>query len=587
MNRSLRHSWIAVPPWIILGAVFILVPIFLFWTVQSIRKQKEGMTLLMLEKGAALIRSFEAGTRTGMMGMMGMRGGGGFQLQRLLTETAEQPDVVYLLVTDTEGTILAHSDQARVGQTYGKDLDLERISHSEKVEWRLVSALPGSETFEVFRRFAPIRIPGRGLYGKRMMERWPQEPSALKEWEGGRGMVIFLGLDMGPLDEARKRDMRQALITALVLLLIGFAGIVLLFLGQAYRSTRSSLTRIKAFSDKVVESMPIGLLALDPEGHIASLNQAAGHVLRLPGPILGRKAEEAIPPRLFEMIRELGSGKKVTAGELDCPVAGGGVVPLDVIVSTLEGEDGSFLGTILLFRDMTEVQDLRREVETSRRLASLGRLAAGIAHEIRNPLSSIKGFATYFKERYRDVPEDQSTAEIMVKEVDRLNRVITDLLEFARPMTIQKKPASLRALIQHSLNTIRQQALEKGIQIQAGLPADPTEIPMDPDKINQVLLNLYLNALEATAPGGTLSVELAHARDGKGIRIAVKDTGAGIRREDLAHVFDPYFTTRPSGTGLGLAIVHKIMESHRGEVRVESEPGRGTTVILSLPGPDE
>jgi two-component system sensor histidine kinase HydH len=276
----------------------------------------------------------------------------------------------------------------------------------------------------------------------------------------------------------------------------------------------------------------------------------------------------------------------VRAGELDCPVAGGRVVPLDVIVSRLEGEDGSFLGHILLFRDMTEVQDLRREVETSRRLASLGRLAAGIAHEIRNPLSSIKGFATYFKERYRDVPEDRSTADIMVQEVDRLNRVITELLEFARPMSMTKIPSSPHALVQHSLNTIRQQARQKGIEIQTRLPPDPMEIPMDPDKISQVLLNLYLNALEAMEPGGILSVELARAHDGKGIQIAVRDTGAGIGKEDLAHVFDPYFTTRPAGTGLGLAIVHKIVESHGGEIRVESEPGRGTTVTLSLPGAD-
>jgi two-component system sensor histidine kinase HydH len=109
------------------------------------------------------------------------------------------------------------------------------------------------------------------------------------------------------------------------------------------------------------------------------------------------------------------------------------------------------------------------------------------------------------------------------------------------------------------------------------------ETRMDTDRMNQVLLNLYLNALEAMGPGGTLSVDLSRIEDGRGIRIVVKDTGAGIRQEDLDHVFDPYFTTRPSGTGLGLAIVHKIMESHRGEVRVESEPGRGTTVTLILP----
>ena len=116
MNRSFRKSWVAVPPWIILGAIIVLVPIFLFWTIQNIRKQKESMALLLYEKGAALIRSFEAGTRTGMMGMMGMRAGG-FQLQRLLVETAQQPDIVHLLVTDTEGNILAHSDSQEIGHT--------------------------------------------------------------------------------------------------------------------------------------------------------------------------------------------------------------------------------------------------------------------------------------------------------------------------------------------------------------------------------------------------------------------------------------------------------------------------------------
>ncbi|HYQ60394.1 MAG TPA: ATP-binding protein, partial [Desulfatiglandales bacterium] len=269
--------------------------------------------------------------------------------------------------------------------------------------------------------------------------------------------------------------------------------------------------------------------------------------------------------------------------ELDCSFPDGRVIPLDVTLSSLKGEDGTVWGTIILCRDLTEVQSLKREVETSQRLASLGRLAAGVAHEIRNPLSSIKGFATYFKERYRDNPDDQKTSEIMIQEVDRLNRVITQLLEFARPPVIQKKRASLQSLIQHSLKMIERQATAKQIQVLAHLPSDIQEVGVDPDGINQVLLNLYLNAVEAMGQGGTLSVSLSADEGSPWVKIIVSDTGTGIGKEDLEHIFDPYFTTKQTGTGLGLAIVHKIVEAHGGEVRAESEIGRGTTVSVLLP----
>jgi two-component system sensor histidine kinase HydH len=171
----------------------------------------------------------------------------------------------------------------------------------------------------------------------------------------------------------------------------------------------------------------------------------------------------------------------------------------------------------------------------------------------------------------------------MIKEVDRLNRVISQLLEFARPMTVHKRPSPPQDLIRHSLRMVGRQALEKEIHIKADLPAEIQEVLMDPDRINQVLLNLYLNSMEATEKGGELTVGLRPAAGRRGIEISVSDTGTGIRKEDLAHIFDPYFTTRQSGTGLGLAIVHNIMEAHQGDVRVESEQGKGTKVTLYFP----
>jgi two-component system sensor histidine kinase HydH len=210
-------------------------------------------------------------------------------------------------------------------------------------------------------------------------------------------------------------------------------------------------------------------------------------------------------------------------------------------------------------------------------------LAAGVSHEIRNPLSSIKGFATYFKERYYDVPENQQISNLMIQEVDRLNRVVGQLHEFARPITVSKKSISIKAYLKDSLKLIERQASEANISIKTDFDSEIDEILIDPDRINQVLLNLYLNAIDSMNNGGSLIVVLAKNSIKNGIEIKVADTGTGISEGDLSHIFDPYFTTKASGTGLGLAIVHNIMEAHGGEIAIESRLGQGTGVTIFLP----
>ena len=574
----------SIPPWLIVGAVIVLVPIFVFWTLQNISKQKEATTLLLLEKGAALIRSFEAGARTGMMGM----GESGFQLQKLLMETAQQPDIAYLIVTDLRGIVVAHNDPTRIGSTYGRDLDLVHISQSETLEWRIVDEPKGADTFEVFRRFSPRHVYFRGHLGRMMSRPWRGPMINSGEPQTGPERVIFVGLDMGPIEAARKADARHTALMAFILLLIGSAAIVSLFLAQAYRSARSSLSMVKAFSDTVVQNMPVGLLAIDVAGRIASFNQTAEDVLHISIPeALGRTADEIVPQQLLALVDEMNTQKGVIVKEIDWALKDGRAIPLDVSISALEEDQGGFLGYIILFRDLTEVQNLRKEVERNRRLASLGRLAAGVAHEIRNPLSSIKGFATYFGERYKEIPEDKKTAEIMVQEVERLNRVISQLLEFASPVAIIKKPTSLETLIKHSIKMVEGQGRAKNINIGTSFSPGIEDAFVDPDKISQVLLNLYLNAIESMDRGGTLSIGLDWDERSQTARITVTDTGEGIKEEDLAHVFDPYFTTKQSGSGLGLAIVHTIIESHKGEIRVDSEQGKGTRVTVLLPASAE
>ena len=574
-----RKLWVGISPWIIIGAVVILLPIFTFMTQQSLNRQRAYTTKLLVEKSAALIRSFEAGARTGI----GLKWGH-FQLQKLLMETAQQPDIDYLIVTDTHGTILADSDPSLIGEKYGTDLDLRSVSRSKQLQWRQVPNTEGADTFEIYRQFTSARENIQEDQGRIRPD--APLPSQKEERDTlSAGLVIFVGLDMGPIEAAREEDTRNTILIAVIFLLIGISGIISLLLAQGYRSARSSLSRVQAFSDNLVENMPMGLVAMDRESRIIAFNQTAEFVLRkTAGEVIGQMAKDVLPEACRDLLRTLEVEKQIIAKEIDCSLTDGRTIPLEVIATVLEEEDGA-RGVVVLFRDITEIKQLKKEIAQSQRLASLGSLAAGVAHEIRNPLSSIKGFATYFKERYRDNPDDSQTADIMVQEVDRLNRVIGQLLDYARPMTMNRRETAIQTVIQHALRMIESQAREKGVVIQTELQADVVAVLIDPDRIKQVFLNLYLNAIGAMEGGGILSVALLSMTDRR-IRIEVRDTGVGIDPKNLDRIFDPYFTTKSSGTGLGLAIVQKIIEAHRGEIQVASTPGLGTTVSVILPEGD-
>jgi len=171
----------------------------------------------------------------------------------------------------------------------------------------------------------------------------------------------------------------------------------------------------------------------------------------------------------------------------------------------------------------------------------------------------------------------------MIAEVDRLNRVVGQLLEFARPVPVSPKLTSLKDLVEDSVRLIDQKAKKKQITVNTLNSARVDKAVIDPDRINQVLLNLYLNAIESMEPGGELGVELLAGAEEQHIGIKVSDTGCGIPGEQLSRIFDPYFTTKSTGTGLGLAIAHNIMEAMGGKIDISSRPGKGTTITLTLP----
>lgn len=218
-----------------------------------------------------------------------------------------------------------------------------------------------------------------------------------------------------------------------------------------------------------------------------------------------------------------------------------------------------------------EVRRLAEEVRRNEKLAAVGTLAAGVAHEIRNPLSSIKGYACYFTQRFPEGSEDREAAGVMVKEVDRLNRVITDLLGLSKPDKVALKPVRVEYLVDHVMRLVRHEAARKNIAVVKRLAPVLPEALGDIERLSQALLNLCLNALEAMPDGGTLEIAVAGGK--KHLCLMTRDTGMGIAKADISRIFDPYFTTKNAGTGLGLAMVHKIVVAHKGEMDVVSREG--------------
>ena len=398
--------------------------------------------------------------------------------------------------------------------------------------------------------------------------------------------IIFIGFDPTHFIEARQADFLNTAVISSILVLLGFAGFFTLIVSQHYLRTRQRLQDTSAIAGQVVANLPAGLMVLDSQGRIVMTNPAAESITGLSARQLhGKPAETMLPRNLAELAATQPESDPVSEQEMECRFAATGPVPLSVSAASILHEQGRWIGNLIIFRNLSDIKILQQAVARSEKLAAVGGLAAGVAHEIRNPLSSVKGMATYFQNRFSHDPEARQAAEVMVAETNRLNRVISELLEFARPAGIQAGPQNLNALLDHSFRLIRQDADERSVSLEVIKQDNLPPAFIDADRFMQCLLNLYINAIQAMEPGGRLTVRSSRTKDGR-IQLQVTDTGAGISENHLLRIFDPYFTTKPAGTGLGLAIVHKIIEDHQGQIHVQSMPGQGTTFTLLLPADD-
>ena len=564
-------------PWLLAGLALILGLAVLVFATRNIQRTRAHLIQNYLEHAEALTWALEAGTRIGM----GMHGGSGY-FQSLVEETAKQHGIVYLAVTDGQGRILAHNAAVRIDSSLHQPEDMAALGARAEGQGRFVDS-PSGQVFEVYKNFAPL--PGarrsawcapQGRHGRRESSPGHGGPNGTAHEEA----IIFVGLDTGPLNAAVAAEVRTSAIIGALVLLMGLAGFTSLFWAQHYRLSRRQLRDTQAFASEVVTCLPLGLVTTDPVGRIVLANAQAVRLLGRDDQNLSGLDLRALGGLDWDgIVHELATAGSVPERETTLDYGPDRLTPIGLGASRIVNSEGQFLGHLFLLRDLAELRRLQEQVRRDERLTALGNLAAGVAHEIRNPLSSIKGFATYLAGKVHGA--DRDAARAMVQETDRLNRVVTELLEFARPTQMRRTDVDVNQAVERVLRLVRADAEAKGVSVvftpDSGLPM----ARLDSERLSQALLNLFLNAVQAMERGGVLRVEAG--MNGARLVLRVADTGCGIAPDLLPDIFNPYVTTKPSGTGLGLAIVHRIVEAHDGEIAVQSHVGQGTVFTLSLP----
>jgi signal transduction histidine kinase len=266
--------------------------------------------------------------------------------------------------------------------------------------------------------------------------------------------------------------------------------------------------------------------------------------------------------------------------EIEIQTADGAIVPIGFSSTDYLGEQGEHEGVIVAYRDLTELKTLQSELLSKERFAAMGRLVAGVAHEIRNPLFGISSIAQLF-ERDLKTPVHRELVGALLSETKRLNRLVEELLIYGRPMKLRLERCDLRRLWEDVFTMHRAELERRRITITGDYEVRHPVAYLDAHQIRQVFLNLLRNALDTTPDGGAITIRLLI--EDRYIIFKVVDSGAGIPSENLDRVFDLFFTTKSRGTGLGLAICKKIVQDHGGEIMIESGEGRGTTVTVKLP----
>lgn len=357
-------------------------------------------------------------------------------------------------------------------------------------------------------------------------------------------------------------------------------------MGQISRSVNTlaqTLRETQTLNDLIIENAADGVIAVDKLGRVTTMNPAAEHITGYPlRELLGKPYSSIFTDTGFDspVLETLQQGTGHVALEISFP-ARERTIEISVTTSQIHNAQGKLIGALVIFSDLTARKERQRRQAQTERLATLGELMAGVAHEVRNPLTAIKGYAQILRQQDMQ-PTHQQYLSVILKEIDSINRVIQQLLDFSRPRHGHWQPVSLNQLLDECLILIQTAGVEARIEFTT--TCDPTlgMIEADGELLKQVLLNMLINAVQAITTRGHIAIR-TFMWDDDHQAIEIRDDGCGIAPDCQKKIFDPFFTTKASGTGLGLALSQRIITAHHGDILLTSEPGHGATFTLLLP----
>jgi two-component system sensor histidine kinase PilS (NtrC family) len=392
--------------------------------------------------------------------------------------------------------------------------------------------------------------------------------------------------------EATAVDVLSVFLNAAVLLVIA---VVAGSLVEKFRRTQEHLetqhkrvSDLQAFRNLIFDSVGSGLIAVDLDGRITAFNRAAEAISGLSAmEALGQPWETVLGPDIdLDEVRRAVTGHagQSQRQEIQIRRADGRQVPVGITFWLLRSGEGEVDGLIGVCQDLSYIKQMEERVRQADRLATVGRLAANIAHEIRNPLASVSGAIEVLVKELPAEAGRTRLVDIVVRESERLNAIINGFLDYARPAPPTLLDVNLAEVLDEVLLLIEHRPLPETLKVMREYP-DALPARVDPQQVRQALWNLCINAVQALPEGGEVRVSGRRVPgDGNGrIEVAVADTGQGIAPADLPHIFEPFYSTKPEGSGLGLALVYRVIQDHGGHIEVRSQPGLGTTFTLALP----
>jgi two-component system sensor histidine kinase PilS (NtrC family) len=386
---------------------------------------------------------------------------------------------------------------------------------------------------------------------------------------GRAGWLMPAGAGALTLGRAGFLLVSNALALFLIAVLAGYLSGQLTTQRGQLTAREADLRRLSELHRQILACMPSGLITCDAEGRVTYVNRAAAGILALREGVPQAGSVEALLPGVLR----LGGEQRRRELTVTTPL---GERILGLSVAPLEGGSGSLL---IVFQDLTELRRIEEGLQRADRLAAVGTVAAQLAHEIRNPLAAMRGAAQLIAHEPTADPATARLTQILLRESDRLSRLVEDFLRFARPPEPDKRLVALGALVTETVEMLRVDPLARGAWLEAAV--QPQQVEADADQLRQVLLNLLRNALQAVGTEGRVRVSLEG--DAREAHIRVWDSKGAIPPAHLSRIFEPFFTTREGGTGLGLATAHAIVRAHGGNIQVRSSPSEGTEFDVALP----